>query len=106
MTIALKALAQEPWCYLPHQIACLTDWQVLELYLKPAAKRAEEMRREMQVNNPHSQTYTSMDTPVSSAPAGLPDRETFIAIQMDCFGNPREKAEADYDAIVKSMRGR
>lgn len=76
----------------------------MELYLKPAAKRAEQMRKDMQPNAPISHTYTSMDAMPAAPPPGMPSRDAFVAIQMDCFGNPREKAEADYDAIVGQMR--
>lgn len=47
---AIVMLTQEPWCYLPEKIGRLTDWQILELYAKPAAKRAEELKRDMELS--------------------------------------------------------
>ena len=47
---AYVMLAQEPWCYTPEQIGKLTDWQIENLYAKPAAERAEEMQRDMPTN--------------------------------------------------------
>lgn len=36
----------EPWRFTPDQIARVTDWQVLNVYVKPAVERAERMDRE------------------------------------------------------------
>jgi len=44
---AYVMLAQEPWCYTPAEIGRLTDWQIENLYVRPAAKRAEEFRRDL-----------------------------------------------------------
>jgi hypothetical protein len=73
------------------------------LYLKPAAKRAEQMRKDMQPTTPGTTpTMTSMDYP---RPAGLPDKQTAVDIMVNDLGMSREQAEADYDATVKKMRG-
>lgn len=37
-------LLQEPWCLTVDQVAKLTAEQVVELYLKPAAKAAERLK--------------------------------------------------------------
>lgn len=39
-------LTQEPWCFTPEEIARLTDWQIEELYYKPAKARQEQMEKE------------------------------------------------------------
>jgi hypothetical protein len=44
---AYVMLVQEPWCYTPDQVAELTDWQIEHLYARPAAERAEELRKSM-----------------------------------------------------------
>ena len=43
----LTALLQEPWCFHPEQVASLTDHQIIERYVLPAARRAEEREREV-----------------------------------------------------------
>lgn len=39
-------LTQEPWCFTLEEIARLTDWQIEELYYKPAKARQEQMEGE------------------------------------------------------------
>lgn len=59
---AVTMLCQEPWCFTPEEIGKLTDWQIEHLYAKPAARRAEELRKEVP------------DSPGSRPPkAGAPD---------------------------------
>lgn len=38
-------LLMEPWCFHPSQVARMTPEQVGELYLKPAQRLAEQMRK-------------------------------------------------------------
>ena len=40
-------LTQEPWGFTPDQIGRLTDWQIENLYAKPAQKRAEEFAKSL-----------------------------------------------------------
>ena len=100
---ALTALAQEPWCYTPEQIARLTDWQVLNVYLKPAIERAEEMRKQMPPppTMPNGHSLTSFDAPGTSGMPSEPsvtmfDRETAIGLMTDLGLSP-EQAAAAYD---------
>jgi hypothetical protein len=41
-----QTLAQEPWCFHPEQIASLTDWQIENLYAKPALERSKKWQEE------------------------------------------------------------
>lgn len=50
----------EPWCFHPHQIADLTDFQIHNVYVKPAVERAKRESAKMQ---------TQPQSPTSSAPA-------------------------------------
>lgn len=98
MTEALTALAQEPWCFHPDQIARLTDWQVVNLYLKPAAKRADAMRREMKRSESPGYTpnsITSLDSPMIEH--GEPTREQII-LAAQRLGKDVGKVAAAYDA--------
>jgi hypothetical protein len=42
-----EMLCQEPWCFPPAVVGKLTDWQIEHLYALPAARRAEEMRKDV-----------------------------------------------------------
>lgn len=37
--------SQEPWCFDPDKIARLTDWQIENLYYKPALEREKEFKK-------------------------------------------------------------
>lgn len=39
-------MCQEPWCFTPAQVGCLTDWQIEHLYRKPAEERAKRFEEE------------------------------------------------------------
>ncbi len=101
----LTALAQEPWCFHPSQIAELTDWQVMELYIKPAVKRADELKKSMEKNQSSALPFSPPES--SSSPGtrrGLPDRERSIEIMVS-FGISAEKAAADWDAANAKQGG-
>jgi len=84
-------LAQEPWGFSPDVLARLTDFQVLELYLKPAAERADQLKRE----SPGAARRN--DVP---APGGVPSRADFVSAMAAEFG-PR----GDYGAMWDAMYG-
>lgn len=108
-------LAQEPWCYTPEQIARLTDWQIENLYAKPAHERAEQMRRESAsssmpapsagpgmhpANAPHTvETVQHVGEP--DGPPGEPGspehRHAIVDALMGMMGLSRERADASYD---------
>jgi len=81
----------EPWCFTPAEIAPLTDYQIDEVYLKPAVRRAEAMERERKGLPPPP-------TPGEKAPDAPPPRGAVVAFAMSTFGKTREQAEAMYDA--------
>lgn len=93
------ALTQEPWCFTVEQIARLTDWQIVELYLKPANERSERMRADMPatpgktVNAVGSRREPSPD----SEPGTEAHRRQIVAGMMGTMGMPRQRAEAEYD---------
>lgn len=59
-------------------MARLTDFQVLELYLKPAAERADQLKREQ------PGAARRNDVP---APGGTPRRADFIAAMQSEYGD-------------------
>lgn len=71
-------MAQEPWGFSPDQLAKLTDFQVLELYLKPAAERADQLKREQ------PGAARKHDVP---APGGKPKRADFVAAMQAEYGD-------------------
>jgi hypothetical protein len=103
---AYVMLAQEPWCFTPEQIGKLTDWQIENLYAKPAMKRAEEMRKEMPDGGAPSGPSPA---PVSPTPRRVlqrgPDfepgtdghRRQCIAAFMQVQGLNKERAVAQYE---------
>ncbi len=103
-------LAQEPWCYTPDQIGELTDWQILNLYAKPAAERAAEFDQSLPARG-------------GSVPAGEPigKRRTFenkpdfepgtdghrrqcIAAFMQVQGLSLDRAKAQYERQLAQWR--
>ncbi len=99
----LPALAQEPWCFHPSQIAELTDWQVMELYIRPAVKRAEELKKDVDRDRAES-PFSSPSSPSPKA-SRLPPREQSIDIMVDLLGITREQAAADWDRANKANGG-
>lgn len=99
------ALVQEPWCFHPAQVAELTDWQIVELYLKPASERADEFQRNHPTPGPAPAGGKSRPTrPAkgSSAPdyePGTPGhrRQLVEMAFMGVMGMKRDAAEAEYD---------
>lgn len=83
-------MAQEPWGFSPDQLAKLTDFQVLELYLKPAAERADSLKREPAPRR--------NDVP---APNGVPRRADFIAAMQAEYGD-----RGDYGVLYDDLYGK
>jgi len=86
-------LALEPWGFGPDQLARLTDFQVVELYLKPAAERAEQLRRETPAHAPRR-----ADVP---APDGVPRRADFISAMQAEYGD-----RGDYGVMWDGLYGK
>lgn len=103
----LALLTGEPWCFDSDQIARLTDWQILNLYLLPAVKRAEEFRRDHGSPDSAPVSASTGTTPYPARQAaegppgepGSPEHRKAIIEQafMPYMGLSREKAERLYD---------
>lgn len=115
MREAYTALAQEPWGFLPHQIARLTDWQIFELYVTPAADRARNVARPA----PDARgAAPGASAPIGARPAprpasgGGPDyepgteghRRQCIAAYVDVQGLSPQRAAAQYDRQLAEWR--
>ena len=90
----------------PEQIARLTDWQIIELYLRPAIRRADEFARKSQQTPHNGPTPIGTRRTTASAECG-PDyepgtpehrRQIVEMAFMGVMGLSREKAEQKYDA--------
>jgi hypothetical protein len=95
-------MAGEPWCMKPWDIARLTDFQILHLYIMPAAERAEAMRREGQGVSPE----------VADAEARgetyIPTKIEVVSTLMN-LGFSRKQAEDEYEkqkALTDKKLGR
>ena len=121
---ALEMLAQEPWCFHPNQIATLTDWQIEELYARPAIERNkkwDEERAAFEMNRPKQmadrenvdewpdgvkryRTMKNAAEPIPSNPpeVGSPEFREWVIQQFMAFGMSRKNAEAQYEAQAKS----
>lgn len=76
----------EPWCFTPAEIGSLTDWQIWELYVRPAVRRQEATRD------------AGKRPRLKKAPGdGIPDREEYIELGLH-MQIPREHLEREYDA--------
>lgn len=80
----------EPWCKGPHEIACLTDAQIIQRIF---AKRDENGR----LVEPVSLTMANIEAEPPQEPA-LPERNEFIADAMARFGQDEQYWAGIYDA--------
>lgn len=115
-----QALCQEPWCFTPAEIARLTDWQILELYLKPASERAREFEEKMRRDHPNlgdrpPPTAGPTPTPPSgggrrgdNGPPGEPGseehRSACVNASVAVMGMPRAAAEAMYERQLAEFK--
>jgi len=90
---AFEILGGEPWCFTPEQIGKLTDWQVWELYVKPAVRRQRDSRRKRHGRRPPKDKY-----------GGVPNRDEFIAGGLH-FGLTEEHLGAEYDKWAATEQG-
>jgi hypothetical protein len=93
-------MAQEPWCYHPEQIATLTDWQVMYLYLKPASDRAEEMRKQMEKDRPKTPGMPSEPGLPFSADVPMPSLEQVLDAA-ERLGIDLNKAREGYEMAAR-----
>lgn len=101
VTELITALYQEPWCFHPSQVADLTDHQIIEHYLKPAAERSRRAREEAEGR-----------TPLGSRPArsepdpepGTPEHRRQIVGAFVHMGMRPEKAAERYEQQLAAWR--
>jgi hypothetical protein len=72
-------------------LARLTDFQVWELYLKPAADRAAETDRRAKGR--------PADIPADDG--GVPDKTAFVIAMLSTYGGTVEKYEADWERMKR-----
>lgn len=89
-------LCQEPWCYLPEQIARLTDWQIENLYAKPAIERAKHMPQAPGQLPPRTHAEGTSTGPPGE-PGSPEHRSACIGAYMGIQGLGRERAVAQYE---------
>ncbi len=103
--------AQEPWTYKPWEIGRLTDWQIVNLYAKPAAERSEAMRKDMPGGGGSSSPSPRPSrNEIPHEPGTEAHRNMIVAGMMaGPFAYSRAKAEAAYDkqlADYKASQGK
>lgn len=95
-------LAQEPWCFCPAVIAEMTDWQIEYLYARPAAERAEKLRREVKGEGA---TPPSSPNSIPHEPGSKDHKAVVVSAMMNGpLGMSRAKAEAAYEAQLAAYR--
>ena len=103
-----ECLAGEPFCFHTDQIARLTDWQIVELYIRPAVEKMKEFQEKHPATPGKPLGSRRPPTVTMGDPGGYrgPDYEpgtpehrkqlvemAFMGVQ----GLSRERAEAQYD---------
>ncbi len=91
-TDRVEVMAGEPWCFDPEQIRRLTDWQIEELYLKPAVRKSEAMERDrkgLPPAAPPEEEAKPMATP--------PPRAAMVGVMTGMMGMSVKDANAEYD---------
>jgi len=84
-------LCNEPWCWHPADVGRLTDYQIFELVLRPAARRARRAERD---RGPGAALPRRK---AKAGGSGLPDREGYVAVGVGTFGMTPEQAGAEWD---------
>lgn len=87
------ALAQEPWCFSPAVIAEMTVWQAVNVYLKPAAERAERAKTGGEPKPPGHDW------------SELPQRAEFVGQMLAAFGGEAESWGRQWDAMNQCAEG-
>jgi hypothetical protein len=98
---AYAALCQEPWAMTPPEFAALTDWQIAELYFRPAAERSEQMKRDTPaLNAPHAgqSVYAPPPGEVPPPEPGTPAFKLWCINKFVSFGLSHAEAVAQYEA--------
>lgn len=94
-------MALEPWCFHPHQIASLTDWQIDNLYRKPQSERIKALAADGPgaPGQPGAAIDTSEDAAAgikaTIATGATPSRGQMVAL-FTMMGVPRGTADQMY----------
>jgi hypothetical protein len=87
-----ELLAQEPWCFHPADVAGLTDWQIENLYARPAAGRIRRLEA------PPAETQPTPGPPATDLPSpGAPEFREWVISQFVLMGMTRADAVAQYE---------
>lgn len=111
----MTALAQEPWCFDTEQIARLTDYQLVHVYILPAVRRAEEYRKDSPATGGGYQPPPRFDRDAKPGDPGYrgPDyepgtpghrRQIVEMAFMGVMGMKREAAERLYEKQLQQWR--
>lgn len=90
-------MAGEPWCKLPHEIALLTDFQILHLYVIPAHERSEAAKLE-QKGIPSDLAWAQ-----ARGQTVEPSKDYVIGVLMS-LGIGRKAAEEEYKRQQQSTK--
>lgn len=93
---AVWALAQEPWCFPPRELADVTVWQAENVYVRPAVERAEALGR--------GADGKARPAPMPAADPfehGLPPRDAFVAAHLKTDGRDAAHWNAMYDRLER-----
>ncbi len=87
-------MAGEPWCFPPETIARMTDYQIDEVYLKPAVERAKAMEAERKGLPAELPPAASPNDKPMTKP---PPRAAMVGTMTGMLGYTVEAANAEYD---------
>jgi hypothetical protein len=107
----LTALCQEPWCFSIDQIASMTDWQIVTLYLDPAIERSKKLQSDHKTpaSEPKSvgkrpERSRDEDTGPPGEPGSPEHRNAIVGAFMSVQGLKRDKAIEQYDKQLAQWR--
>jgi hypothetical protein len=86
---ALVCLAQEPWCFSPATIGQLTDRQIVEWYIRPAAARDRAAANLPPLPDPRAAVAPPPDQP--------PPRAAVVGVMRHVLGLSVAEANRRYD---------
>lgn len=97
-----QALCGEPWLYRPEEVGRLTDYQVWEILIRPAARKQRQWDREYGRRKARPGRPPKRKPNTDGRPDGVPTRKQYIAIGRQ-LGLTRKQAAAEYDRQMAAM---
>jgi hypothetical protein len=98
-------MAQEPWCKLPQDFSKLTDWQIVNIYYKPALERQKAFRNQSG-HGSYEPTLRHGSLPREELPH--PDIESPLFkdwfIRTTCTYWGMDRAKQEFDLQMKEYR--